>query len=114
MSNFNLDNFKSEVLTRDLARSAKFEILLTPPRSLLNIVDMKLINIFCESSNIPGINIATRPFRIYGPAYQRPVSADYGGEGITMVFAVDANMLVRKFFDAWLNTIINPLTFNVN
>ena len=115
MASFNINSFRSEVLTRDLARPSKFEVRITTPPVLLSFTEQaKLVSMFCESTNLPGMTIPTRAYRIYGPAYQRPVTADFGGDGITMVFNVDADMKIKKFFDAWMSNIVNPLTYNVN
>ena len=115
MSNFNINNFRSEVLSRDLARPSKFEVRIYAPPILTAFANQaSVVSLFCDSANLPGMNISTRAYRIYGPAYQRPVSSDFGGDGTTMVFNIDSDMKVKKFFDAWMQNIVNPKTFNVN
>jgi hypothetical protein len=42
------------------------------------------------------------------------VSIDYGGEGITMTFLVDQQMVVKDFFDHWMEKVISNYSFNVN
>ena len=115
MANFNINNFRSEVLARDLARPSKFEVrIYTPPILTAFSNQASVVSVFCDSANLPGMNIATRPYRIYGPAYQRPITSDFGGDGTTMVFNIDKDMMIKKFFDAWMQNIVNPKTFNVN
>lgn len=107
-SAFNLSNFISEIRGRGLSKPNKFEIFI-----LRGNTNSKLVSLFCEISNLPGININTKGLRIYGPAYQKPVSTEFGGEAITMTFYVDANFDVKKYFDDWVFTVVNPNSFNV-
>jgi hypothetical protein len=60
------------------------------------------------------MSIITKPLRLYGPAYQRPVSSEFNGEAINMTFYLDREMNVKAFFDAWMFKTVNPNSFNVN
>ena len=114
MSTFNLIEFTSKVINAGLASPNRFEVQIVPPTSLSGYYDQgRTISLFCEISNLPGMSITTKGHRIYGAAYQRPVSAEFGGEAITMTFYVDREMDVKAFFDAWLFKIVNPYSFNV-
>jgi hypothetical protein len=59
-------------------------------------------------ASLPPVNISTKSFKIFGPTYQRPFSAEYGGEGISMTFHVDRDMQVKKFFDNWTAKVVDP------
>ena len=111
-ANFSLDNFKSTVLGAGLARTNRFEVIITPPRGFSNTYATK-VSLLCEQANLPMLNISTKPHRIYGPNYQRPITSEYGGEGLPLTFHVDRNMDVKTFFDDWMQTIVNDATFNV-
>ena len=73
----------------------------------------RLVSLFCEITSLPGMSITTKGQRIYGTAYQRPVSSEFGGEAISMTFYVDNNFDVKDFFDSWMFSIVNPNSFNV-
>ena len=73
----------------------------------INMDDARRVSLLCESANFPPLNINTKAQRIYGPAYQRPVGSDYGGDGISLTFHVDRQMLVKRLFDAWMETIVS-------
>jgi hypothetical protein len=72
-----------------------------------------LVSLYVEQASIPLLNIATKAFKILGPSYQRPITSEYGGEGISLTFHVDEDMKVRKFFENWMHRIIDPETFTV-
>jgi len=123
-SQFKLDSFLSSVRTRGLARVNRFEVFITPPRALLrpNVQEgerssreeAELSSLLCELSNYPPINLSVKPFKIFGPSYQRPITSEYGGDGISMTFHVDNDMLLKRFFEDWIENVVNNDDFTVN
>ena len=115
MSNFNIDTFRTEISRSGIAKSNKFEVQILPPASLQNFSDeSRLVSLYCEITNLPGMSVTTKGLKLYGPAYQRPVSSEFNGEAISMTFYLDEKMKVKAFFDAWMFKIVNPNSFNVN
>jgi len=115
MSTFNLNEFTRKVASGGLAVPSRFEVSIAPPTALSTFTDhSRRISLFCEITNLPGVSVTTKGLRIYGSAYQRPVSAEFGGESITMTFYVDREMNTKAFFDAWVFNIINLNSFNVS
>jgi len=118
MANFSITEFQTEIRLRGLAKPNRFEILFPTPKGLSELTSTlrtnKLVNLFCESTNLPSKTIGVKQQRIYGPAYQRPFNSEYGGEGITMTFLLDTDMDVKGFFDAWTNIIIDPFQYFVH
>ena len=115
MANFSLKNFQAEVRSKGLSNPNRFEIMFPPPLAMVNkIKDIKPVLLYCESTSLPPQNIGVKTQRIYGPGYPRPVSTDYGGDGITMTFLLDQPMDIRAFFDIWLASIVDPNQFYVN
>ena len=132
-SQFQLSNFQSEVLGRGLARTSRFEVIIPRPalenrnkqtlglnggikggqRIATGNIPPQRISILCEQSAFPLFNINVKPYRIYGTPYQRPVTSDYGGDGLPMTFHVDRAMSVKRFFEDWGRFIINRDSFNV-
>jgi len=114
MANFNLNNFKTAVLTQGIAKPNRFEVLITVPTVMQPYVnDARLVSLFCESANLPQLNLGIAPQRIYGPNYQNPLTIEYGGESIPMSFLVDQKLVVKKFFDTWIHKIVDPVSFHV-
>jgi len=115
MSNFSISNFISEVNNRGLARPSRFEVFILPPPGLGSLTGSgRFVSLMCESASLPAMTVSTKPFRIYGASYQRPVSSDFNGDGITLSFYIDNQMEVKSFFDAWMFKVVNPNSFNVS
>jgi hypothetical protein len=115
MSNFNIDNFRTEIRRSGIAKSNRFEVQIFPPASLQSFTnESRLVNLYCEITNLPGMSISTKGLKLYGPAYQRPISSEFNGEAINMTFYLDQKMNVKAFFDAWMFKTVNPNSFNVS
>ena len=121
-SNFTLSDFKSQVLSQGLARSNRFELLITTPPNYstifaekYNLTDSnsRLVSLLCETCTLPPINVSTKPLKIFGPTYQRPYTSEYGGDGISMQFHIDSSMAVKRFFEDWIESIVSKDTFTV-
>lgn len=105
-ANFNLQKFVSQS-KQGFARTNRFEVLITPPPVLNKKSDSELVSIFAEVSNLPPLNLTVRPFKTFGPLHQRPISSDYGGDGLAMTFHLDSGMRVKRFFDDWMESIVS-------
>lgn len=124
MANFSIQNFKSTVLYRGVAKTNRFEVNFNIPFTLANKLGgigsgsgaegiLRTVSLYCEISSLPSKNLNVVQQRIYGPLYQNPISVDYGGDAITMTFYVDRDMNVKKFFDAWTEYIIDDANYTV-
>jgi hypothetical protein len=67
-----------------------------------------MVGMFCESTNLPGMNIATADSRIFGEnrtsAYM-PLYPD-----LNLTFIVDGETRVLQFFEEWMNRVVNRAT----
>ena len=115
MANYSLERFRSEVLDgAGLARNNRFEVIITPPRGLSDRgSESELASLYVEQASVPLLNIFAKPFKIFGPTYQRPITSEYGGEGMPITFHVDRNMRIRRFFEDWMHLIVDPVRFTV-
>jgi len=111
-ANFSLQSFISAVATRGMARTNRYEVAIVSPSGTTE--ENTLTSLFCEISALPGMNIAVKPYKIFGPSYQMPLSAEYNGEGLAMTFLLDSNMMVKRFFDDWMHLVSAPGYFHVN
>ena len=111
-ANFDLSKFIGTVRTDSLARVNRFEVFIYAPTTLTNknIANSGAVSLYCEMASLPPVNISTKSFKIFGPTYQRPFGAEYGGEGISLTFHVDRDMQVKKFFDEWTAKVVDPDT----
>jgi hypothetical protein len=109
-ANFNLSQFISQSRRDSFARVNRFEVFILPPLALSRNRDAISVSLYCEMASLPPVNISTKSFKIFGPTYQRPFGAEYGGEGISLTFHVDRDMKVKKFFDEWTAKVVDPDT----
>jgi hypothetical protein len=111
-ASFNLSQFIGAVREDSFARVNRFEVFINTPKSLLlsskNKSNAEAVSLYCEMASLPPVNISTKSFKIFGPTYQRPFGAEYGGEGISLTFHVDRDMQVKKFFDEWTARVVDP------
>lgn len=114
---FSPQTFITNVNKLSLAKPNRFEVHILFPRSIAESVGItggeNIISLFCENANLPVQNVGVKQQKIYGPNYQRPVSIDYGGEGIPMTFLVDGKMNVKSVFDIWISKIVDPIQYFV-
>ena len=110
---FNLDRFIASVKGEGLARVNRFEVILNPPLGLNARGISEKTSLYCEVANFPPLSLNVKPFKIFGPSYQRPISSEYGGDGMSMTFHVDSSMGIKRFFDDWLQYIVDKDSFTV-
>lgn len=109
--NGNLKNFIAQVKTEGLMRTSRYAVSMRVPRSINSYSpNMRKILLFCTDITIPGVTIATNQIRIHGEVREAPNEKMF--DNASMTFYVDNNMEVKKFFDAWVNSIQDPVTRN--
>lgn len=105
--------FKETVKARGLARSNRFIIEFGLPQLIQkDTLNLQTVHLLCESVSLPSINIASQPNRSYGE--QREIPYDRNFEPMTVNFYVDSEMVVKEFFDYWVNVVINPVSRSIN
>jgi len=106
-----INNFISEVKFEGLARQNRFAVLFTPPVNI-GTPDLQTVLLFCDTSQLPGVNFSTVQNRTYGEFREIPYEKLY--DNLNMSFYVDTKMKVKSLFDSWINQIQNPVTRNFN
>jgi hypothetical protein len=103
-----LNDFITQVKTVGMARTNRFNVVLTPPQALGRIGNegLKSILLFCDQVQVPGLNLATIQNRTFGEFREVPYEKLYGD--IQMSFYVDNNLAVKNLFDDWMALIQNP------
>lgn len=113
-----LNEFISQVKTTGLSRTNRFSVYMNPPPSIAasgytnkftqSFSNLKQILLFCDSVQLPGINLSTIQNRTFGEFRDVPYEKIYGDLNLT--FYVDTDMYVKNFFDAWVASIQHPIT----
>lgn len=106
-----INNFISEVKVGGLARQNRFAVLFTPPVDI-GTPELQKVLLFCDTSQLPGVNFSTVQNRTYGEFREIPYEKLY--DNLNMSFYVDTQMKVKSLFDSWINKIQNPVTRNFN
>lgn len=104
-----INDFKAS-FKDDLARPSRFDVNIPIPITLIPYVSTsRNLTYRCESTNLPGRQLATMEQKSYGPVESYPYATTFND--IDLTFLVDADMNQKIFFDAWMN-YINPLYNN--
>lgn len=120
-----IDEFLQTVGKEGLAKPNLFKVSVTFPEGIrngesqdffsiyeVNTRDAIRVNLFCESTELPGKAIVTNPIKTHGAPVKIPYNVQY--EDVPMVFYVGDDMQEKKFFDAWMSMIVDPNTGDLN
>jgi len=127
---YKLDDILAEVGGRGMAKANRFEVFITAPPCLYdytvnetisqqntggryrtqNMINhdgvAKRLSVFCESASLPPTRIITTRQQIFGPPSFHPIGADYGGDNLSLTFALDKWYTMKEFFDIWVDSIV--------
>ena len=108
-----LNDFISQVKGEGLMHTNRFAITMALPRGVnAGGVDIRKVLLFCDSVTLPGVTISTTPAFTYGEAREMPYEKLFAPA--TFSFFVDNSMNVKKLFDVWQGSIIDPQTRQTN
>ncbi len=106
-------------LLQGASQPCNYQVIITPPAAMLGvsgilgpigtalgIAGAANISILAEKASLPGRQIATTPFRMYGTVQKMPYGAVYSD--VTISFICSNAMTERLFFDTWQALIMNP------
>lgn len=108
---FNINDFKAHVSNRGLAKNNLFYCAITIPTTLSNTVGSAIssneLTFFCKSAQIPSLDLDLVGFRPhgYGKELKRPVN--FHASSLPLIFMVDAEFGVLKYFHKWMQSIYN-------
>jgi hypothetical protein len=114
---FSFHDFKAKIKEDGLSRQNRFYVTIAMPNlvgSAARILGstgsapLRDLHLLCKSVSIPGVNVATSPVRTTGEVFESPYDRNFAPA--TFTFYVDRKMIVRQFFDDWVNTVQNPQT----
>lgn len=110
-SNWNIGNFLAQVSSKGLAKPNRFAVDIDIPVCVRGNIIGKQVSMFCDQALLPYSRVITSRQQLFGPPSLHPVGVDYNGEGISLLFYVDREMNVKRFFDAWMDGIIDRTTY---
>lgn len=110
----------------EVSRPCHYVVFIAPPAKLLYTsalggplvvaamaaLTAGTIGLMAESASIPGKQLATTPFTMYGTTMKMPYGTLY--EDFDVTFMCSKSMVERTFFDLWASFIHNPHNNNMN
>lgn len=105
MPNFNLNNFLSNVRNKDLARSSRFEVVITAP--YVSEGKEREVSLLCEEAAIPGLIATFAPTKIGNWTEYRAHGIEFFGDNATFTFYVNSDWNVREFFEQWMGNCVD-------
>ena len=74
--------------------------------------DLRTVLLYCDSAQLPGMSVSTQQSRIYGEFREMPYERLF--DNINLTFYVDNTMDSKALWDAWINSIQDPVTRQFN
>lgn len=105
---FSVADFISRVSRYGLARDNLFIVRITPPAGLFEgTIPMNDLVFFCRSVDLPALTLETTSVKTqgWGKAESFPINLPY--DNLNTVFMIDAEFKVKKFFQRWMQSIVN-------
>lgn len=103
-----LNNFLGTVSKLNgFTRPSYFYIEILPPLVMRDrIDDTRNLAFLCESTNLPGVQLATNPIRRYGygPEERKPYAPVF--VDIMFSFFIDGKGTIQQYFYKWMNSIV--------
>ena len=107
---FNLNEFKTQVLGSNVARTERFETQITFPGQIIQTEKDRIMSLMCEECNIPGVIVQNRPVKYNNRIQYQPTGIDYLGQEATFVFYLQSDWLQRNMIEMWINAVVDPKT----
>ena len=109
-----IDQFRSAIATKGVARPNRFEATIYPPTNVHGGQTNRDLNLRVKTIDMPGRNISTTTNdTIYGPTHELAMGLTYADE-ITVTFIVSSALEEKKWLDSWQEYIYNPRTYTLN
>lgn len=116
-----IDRFRASVLKDGVARPSKYEVRITPPENIKNVLEGSSLDIVsrnvgmaCNSIVMPGRDLTAISVKQGQDLAIEQVGAHTYEGTITATFYLDPNLDYKTFFEAWQNLAVNPITNNLN
>lgn len=122
--NSKLTKFYASLRKHPIARTNRFDVLFTMPEILTGYSSSEsatLLQLRCETANVPGVTITTTDVQRYGYGMMEKVPTGATMADFTCSFVGDDEGLIYKLFYRWMNGIVkwdgkpshnSPMSYN--
>lgn len=107
--NSKLTNFYASLKKHSMARTNRFEVLMSLPKILAsynNSESHRLLQLRCDTASVPGVTLTTEDVRRYGYGLSEKIPTGAQVGDFSCSFIGDAEGLVYKLFYRWMNGIV--------
>lgn len=107
---FNISEFSARINGFGLAKNNLFLMQLTVPSNISGIAEeigLDNLQFLCKSVQIPELQIQTTQFKQGGYGVAQPKATDFQFTPLSAVFMVDKNFHVVRFFNRWMQSVVN-------
>lgn len=107
-----IDQFIATINKRGVAVKNRYQLVIPTPHILQTHFNANfkslpnLLNMYCKDVELPDITLATQPMKIFGEDVELPHQRTYST--MPIVFYSDAGLIIKNFFEEWINNIITP------
>jgi len=102
------------IVKNGLLTTNRYVVEIAPPKILADTQasTIKNMTMRCSSAILPGVDIASQSYRVYGPVRQMPYDILYTGQ-LSLTFIVSRDMSERAFLEKWMSKIVNPTEYKL-
>lgn len=106
-----LRSFIDRVRNTGLARTNRYEVSVMFPNNRDGELN-SITTLFCDSVNLPGMNINTQPHIVFGEGREMPYGRMF--DPVTLSFYMDSGLLIKQAFEDWMNMIVDKNSRAIN
>jgi len=110
-----IQEFITRIKDIGLARTNRYKVTIGTPDARRGSSEwantLKDVSLLCDAATLPGINVESMPHRIYGESREMPYGVSY--QPITLNFYMDAPLNLKRLFDDWVASIIDPVSRSI-
>lgn len=87
-------------------RLVKYPSYFTDNRKLVS--EFNKLHVLCEATQLPGVQLQTMNHEEFGETREVPYQRAF--DNVSLTFILDRKMIVKNFFDQWLEYVVDPVT----
>lgn len=101
---FDIGEFLSDITKHGVSKPSQFDVVFTRPSHFsLPAFSPEHLSFRCETAELPGRQVATTPYRIYGATH--PVAYNHTNLPINLTFLCSEFLSEKVYFESWIEYI---------
>ena len=109
-----INNLKSIISKRGIAKTNRFEVDLTGLSRVINVSDEEVrdLEVLITTASLPARTLTTFDYSLY--RNDAPFTSGYVNSDFAITFTLTQDYFARKIFDKWLNKIITKKDYLIS